>query len=68
MQDVTEKDEQVVMAVTTEPAFAVDGRTVQVKITNPDGTTYRQKFDLVEGQFEWISVPRRLVNGNVRFG
>lgn len=68
MHDVTEKDELVVMAETTEPAIAVDGRTVQVKITNPDGSTYRQTFDLVEGQFEWISVPLRLVNGNVRFG
>ncbi|WP_122744928.1 hypothetical protein [Pseudomonas viridiflava] len=68
MRDITEKNEQVVMIVTTEAAHAVDGRTVQIKIANPDGSFFRQQFDLVEGKTEWTSVPLKLVDGNVRFG
>lgn len=68
MHDIAEKNEQVEITVTTEAAIAADGRRVQIKITNPDGSFYRQQFDLVEGKTEWTSVPLTLVDGNVRFG
>lgn len=68
MRDVTEKDEKLQLAVTTEPAIRDTGRTVQLKITNADGTTYRQQFDLEEGEVQRISIPVQLVGGNVRIG
>ena len=66
MRDVTEKDENLQLVVTTEPAILVNGRTVQLKITHQDGTAYRQQFDLQEGEIKWISVPVQLLDGNVR--
>lgn len=68
MRDITEKDEKAVMTVMTEAALAVDGRSVQITFTNPDGSFFRQQFDLVEGKTAWTSVPLTLVDGNVRFG
>lgn len=66
MRDVTEKDENLQLTVTTEPAIWVKGRTVQLKVTHQDGTAYRQQFDLEEGEIKWISIPVQLVDGNVR--
>lgn len=70
MHDITEQDEHLDLAVTTEPALApeghVNGRAVQMKITNADGSAYRTQFDLKEGELKWISVPVQLVGGNVR--
>lgn len=66
MHDVTEKDENLQLAVTTEAAISGEGRKVQLKITHQDGTAYKQQFDLKEGEIQWVSVPVQLVNGNVR--
>jgi hypothetical protein len=66
MRDVTETNENLQLTVTTEPAIWISGRTVQLKITHEDSVTYRQQFDLEEGETKWISIPVQLVDGKVR--
>jgi photosystem II stability/assembly factor-like uncharacterized protein len=52
----------------SESAIWVTGRAVQLTITHEDGTTYRQQFELKDGELKWISIPVQLVDGNVRIG
>jgi photosystem II stability/assembly factor-like uncharacterized protein len=68
MREVTEKDENLQLTVMSESAIWVTGRAVQLTITHEDGTTYRQQFELKDGELKWISIPVQLVDGNVRIG
>jgi hypothetical protein len=68
MRDIIEKDENLQLIVTTEPSISGSGRTAQFKIVDVDGATYRQQFDIEEGEIQWISIPVQLVGGNIRVG
>lgn len=68
MRNITDRDEDLEVKVTSEPSTSREGRHVQISFTHPDSGEYRLQAELTEGERVWLDLPLMLVNGQVRVG